>query len=216
MNSKLRAIVFPIPSDTQSARRRFSVEVLYRQHGASLVDFVAHRVRDEDAAEDIVQETFASILDGRAFRSPRSTSSPSCRLSRATTRPSTSSSKLGGMADALPGKRGRALAIAPRSRAVGAEVEGATTRTSARDVSSAPRDRANQLRAVVGRRRPSGSTRGRAATLPQSPYARPSRRPCSSRTAPANARHRDRPRAPRESVEPPRAGPRSRSLEAPA
>ena len=65
MNSKLRAIVFPIPSDTQSARRRFSVEVLYRQHSASLVDFVAHHVRDEDAAEDIVQETFASILDGR-------------------------------------------------------------------------------------------------------------------------------------------------------
>jgi hypothetical protein len=48
-----------------SAMRRLFVESLYRQYGAVLTVFAARIVHDGDAAEDIVQEAFTSILAGR-------------------------------------------------------------------------------------------------------------------------------------------------------
>jgi DNA-directed RNA polymerase specialized sigma24 family protein len=49
----------------QSAARRLIVQKLYREYGPRLVHFAVQRVRDEDAAEDIVQDVFTAILSGR-------------------------------------------------------------------------------------------------------------------------------------------------------
>jgi DNA-directed RNA polymerase specialized sigma24 family protein len=63
------AISRPLPSldlaAPHNAARRVIVQALYREYGARLVEYAASRVRDEDAAEDIVQEAFSSMIDGR-------------------------------------------------------------------------------------------------------------------------------------------------------
>jgi predicted RNA polymerase sigma factor len=56
------ALQFPVPIN---AARRLIVQALYREYGPRLVHFAVQRVRDEDAAEDIVQDAFSSILSGR-------------------------------------------------------------------------------------------------------------------------------------------------------
>jgi len=64
MKSIANATSLALPTSLTAARRRI-VQALYREYSSRLVDFAALHVRDEDAAEDIVQSAFASILAGR-------------------------------------------------------------------------------------------------------------------------------------------------------
>jgi hypothetical protein len=65
MTVKLRPFNQSVLPTSQTSLRRLFLEDLYREHRSPLVAFAARAVHDDDAAEDIVQESFAAILAGR-------------------------------------------------------------------------------------------------------------------------------------------------------
>ncbi len=107
-----------------SAVKRSLLQALYRQHRAALVDFAAERLSDLDAAEDVVQDVFLSILEGQeefpavdVENRLRRIVSYHCKHRLADE---------GGPAEALRRARERAEEAAWRSRRVALKCRGAT------------------------------------------------------------------------------------------